>query len=355
MARQASELLRQRGAVLGVALFAALALVTTGMVAGTLSRSQDGDTIEVTAVFRDATGLRVGDDVRVAGVRVGRVTGTELGTGDQVGLALVTLGVDAGLGLRADTLAQIDYLNLMGQRFVSLGRPDGPAGARGSEVGTLADGDVIDLESTRPALDLTALFNAFRPVFDLIEPEEVNELAGNIVAVLQGQGPTLRSLLDQTGDLTHGLVERDAALSAVVDNVSDVLDTTVAHRDEITRLLAGLGDLSKGVAADRRRIATSLDSLARLSATTADVIEEAGPSFVEDAALSRSWFRYLTENEDLLVRGGLGLPKQLKVYLRTLGYGSYLNVYVCTLQVRAKGFDPSLDLGLGDQHAERCR
>ncbi|WP_377321571.1 hypothetical protein ACFJIY_20345 [Pimelobacter simplex] len=58
--RQLSELRRHKSAVLGVAVFAAVAVVLTSMVAGTLSRSTSGDTISVTAVFRDATGLRAG-------------------------------------------------------------------------------------------------------------------------------------------------------------------------------------------------------------------------------------------------------------------------------------------------------
>ncbi|MCG8153889.1 MCE family protein, partial [Pimelobacter simplex] len=106
--RQLSELRRHKSAVLGVAVFAAVAVVLTSMVAGTLSRSTSGDTISVTAVFRDATGLRAGDDVRVAGVRVGRVTGTRVGTGDERGLAVVTLSVAADQRLHDDVVAAID-------------------------------------------------------------------------------------------------------------------------------------------------------------------------------------------------------------------------------------------------------
>ncbi len=124
MSRQLSELARHKGAVLGVTAFTLLAVVLTFMVAGTLSRAQRGDAISVTAVFRDATGLRAGDDVRVAGVRVGRVTGTKVGTGEERGLAVVTMSVAADQVLHDDVTATIDYLNLMGQRYVALARPD---------------------------------------------------------------------------------------------------------------------------------------------------------------------------------------------------------------------------------------
>ncbi|WP_436699379.1 MCE family protein [Nocardioides sp. BYT-33-1] len=349
--RQLSELRRHRGAVLGVVAFAALALVLTGMVAGTLSRAQRGDAITVTVVFRDATGLRVGDDVRVAGVRVGRVTATRLGRGEERGLAVVTLSVAADQRLHDDVVASVDYLNLMGQRYVALSRPD-----RAADAGRMSDGARIPLDRTRPALDLTAMFNAFRPVFDLLQPADVNQLATNIVQVLQGQGPTMRHLLEQTAELTSGIVDRDVALAEVVDNVTLVLDTTERHRTEITRLVDGLASLTGGLARDRDRIGTSLDALARLSATSADLVDEVRGPAVEAAVLSNPWFRYLAGRSDLLAQTGAAVPRQLDTYLRTLGYGSYLNVYVCTLAAAGPGVPIALDLGIaGNRHSTRCR
>ncbi|HWJ82319.1 MAG TPA: MlaD family protein [Nocardioides sp.] len=352
MSRQLSELRRNKGAVVGVTLFTLLALVLTAMVAGTLSRAQHGDAITVTAVFRDATGLRAGDDVRVAGVRVGRVTGTELGSGDDTGLAVVTLSVAADQPLGTDVIASVDYLNLMGQRFVSLSRPEHPS----DSPARLQDGDRIPLEQTRPALDLTAMFNAFRPIFDLLQPGDVNALATNIVKVLQGEGPTLRNLLSQTADLTSGLVDRDATIAEVADNVTLVLQTTHQHRADIARLVDGLDSLTGGLAQDRDRIASSLDSIARLSRTTADLVDGAGPGLVDVTRLSDPWLAYLASRQDLLGRTSRAVPKQLAVYLRTLGYGSYLNTYVCTNYGQLKGSDAKFDLGVaGDRHSARCR
>lgn len=351
MSRQLSELARHKGAALGVVAFTVLALALTLTVAGTLSRTQGGDTITVSAVFRDATGLRPGDEVRVAGVRVGRVAETRVGTGDEAGLAIVTMTVDADQPLHADVVAAVDYLNLMGQRFISLSRPEQPR-----TEAALADGDRIPLRQTRPALDLTAMFNAFRPIFDLLQPADLNELATNIVRVLQGQGPTLEHLLAQTADLTTGLVDRDEVIGEVVDNVTLVLDTAHRHRADVTRLVAGLDDLMSGLSRDRDRIATSLDSVARLTETAAGLVEAAAPDLTEVVRLSDPWLGYLASRQNLLVATGAALPQQLDVYLRTLGYGSYLNTYICTHHLRMKGYDATLDLGaLGDRHSRRCR
>lgn len=351
MSRQLSELARHRGAVIGVSVFSLVAVLLTSMVAGTLSRSTSGDTITVTAVFRDATGLRAGDDVRLSGVRIGRVAETRLGSGEEQGLAVVTLRVDRAQGLHDDVVASIDYLNLMGQRYVAITRPD-----RDAEAGSLADGDRIPLARTRSALDLTAMFNAFEPIFDLLRPGDVNQLATNIVQVLQGQGPTIRHLLDQTAELTSGLVDREETIAQVVENVTLVMETADEHRAEITDLVDGLDSLTRGLAKDRDRIATSLESINRLSDTTADLLDDARPALQDVSALSQPWLGYLASRRNLLADTGQALPRQLKVYLRTLGYGSYLNVYVCTNHAVIKGVPARIDLGVaGDKHSARCR
>ncbi|GAB2983549.1 MCE family protein [Nocardioides montaniterrae] len=346
MGRQLSELRRQKGPVIAVAVFAVVALTMTLTVAGTLSRASSGDHIIVTALFSDATGLRKGDDVRVAGVRVGRVEDSRLGHGDQAGLAVVTLAVQSDQRLAANSGAAIDYLNLMGQRYVALERPTGTA------TGRLADGATIPLAHTKPALDLTALFNAFKPIFDLLQPADINLLAQNLIGALQGEGPTLRHLLEQTGHLTNGLADRDAVLSRVTTNVTAVLDATYAHRRSFTRLLDGLAKLSTGLAGDRRQIAAGLTSLARLSRITADVVAQAGPSVIDDARLSAQWLAWLRAHESGIVAAGASLPVQLRTYLRTLGYGSYLNTYVCNLMLRYQGQQAAL--WPGHHHSERC-
>ena len=346
MGRQLSELRRNPWPVIAVGIFTAVALTMTMTVAGTLSRASSGDHITVTAVFSDATGLRAGDDVRVAGVRVGRVSDSRLGTGDETGRAVVTLTVASDQHLAANTVAAVDYLNLMGQRYVSLERPSG------TPTGRLADGATIPLASTRPPLDLTALFNAFKPIFDLLRPDDINQLAQNLIGALQGEGPTLRDLLLQTGRLTNGLADRDAVLSRVTTNVTAVLDATYAHRQAFTALLAGLSRLSTGLAADRRQIAAGLASLARLSRVTADVVAQAGPSIIDDSRLSAEWLAWLQAHDQELVAAGGAIPKQLETYLRTLGYGSYLNTYVCNLMFRAGGQQGAL--WQTKKYSQRC-
>ncbi|WP_121258869.1 MCE family protein [Nocardioides ferulae] len=338
-------LLRHPGPLAGVLAFTLVAGLLTAAVAGTLARGTDGDSLRIEAEFRDAAGVRVGDDVRIAGVRVGRVSDTRL-HGET---AVLTLDVDAAQRVDTATRASINYLNLMGQRYVAL-----EPGPTADAVRPLREGESIPLARTRPALDLTELFNAFRPLFDSLRPDQVNRLAENIVATLQGEGPTLRDLTRQTARLTRDLVGRDEVIARVLDNVTLVLHTADDHRRQLVGLVRDLGTLTSGLAADREAIGAGMDDVSEVSTLLAGLAEETGPALTRDVARLRRLAGFLAQRTGPLNAALEGIPTQLGIYLRTLGYGSHLNVYVCTLAIRVLG-SPTLELPPGGVHSRRCR
>ncbi|WP_110206394.1 MCE family protein [Nocardioides daejeonensis] len=332
------------GPLLGVAAFAALALVLTLMVAGTLAGDSGTDRTRLRAQFRDATGLAVGDDVRIAGVRVGRVVDTELVDG----LALVTFEVDGRHVVDTGTTATIGYLNLMGERYVDL------AQGTTAEPRPLRAGETIPVARTRPALDLGAMFNAFRPLFDALAPEDLNELAGSVVQALQGQGATVGELTHQVAALTQHLAGRDEVIGRVLDNLTLVLTTADEHRTEITDLIGDLGGLARGLAQDRRRLGFALTDASTLAVLVEDLADRADDPLVNDLVELRRLTENLAAEAPLLGRFLTAVPMQFAVYLRTLGYGSHLNVYVCTLRGQLPGL-PAVDSFPGNRHTERCR
>ncbi len=99
------------------------------------------------AVFADVTGVYQGDDVRIAGVRVGTVKGIEIvdaemqdGT-EAPARAKVTFTVEKGVSLVESTHATIRYRNLVGQRYLSLTEVIGDSGTLepGSTIPVVAD------------------------------------------------------------------------------------------------------------------------------------------------------------------------------------------------------------------------
>ena len=108
--------MRYRGAMIGLSLFMVVAVTLTWLVYVTLRRDVAGQTVPYAAVFSDVFGLREGDDVRMAGVRVGRVEKIEL----QGDLAKVSFVVQSDQQLLGTTVASVTYQNIVGQRYLGL-------------------------------------------------------------------------------------------------------------------------------------------------------------------------------------------------------------------------------------------
>ncbi|MFD6452916.1 MlaD family protein, partial [Nocardia sp. NPDC060220] len=129
----------------GLTAFLLVAALLIWMVRVTLQRDVTGDTHAYSAVFSDVSGLRVGDDVRVAGVQVGRVDSIRIHGPD----AEVGFRIQRDQPVYANTIASVTYQNLIGQRYLGLSR------AESGDPTALAAGARIPLERTEPSFDLS--------------------------------------------------------------------------------------------------------------------------------------------------------------------------------------------------------
>ena len=183
--------MRTRKALIGFSLFAVIALGLTYVMWSTLLRSIDGETHEYTATFTDVLGLRSGDDVRMAGVRVGRIESIAL---DDANHPRVTFRVQADQQLYANTKALVRYQNLIGQRYVALAAGPGDAGP-------LSAGGEIPIERTEGSFDISTLLAGFQPLFAVLQPDQVNSLSETLVQALQGNGVSMSTLITEAAGL----------------------------------------------------------------------------------------------------------------------------------------------------------
>jgi phospholipid/cholesterol/gamma-HCH transport system substrate-binding protein len=329
--------------VAGVVLFAVLSLVLTGLVANTLAQSSAGDRNTYVAEFTDASGISPGDEVRIAGVRVGRVESRELSDG----VARVEFSVEEDQQVRTDTRAHISYLNLLGQRYLVLeaGAKPGPA---------MKAGDVIGTNRTAPALDLTELFNAFEPLFDALDPDDVNVLAREIVDMMQGQGPTIAHLTTQTADLTTHLADRDAIITRVIDNVTVVMTSMSEHRGEIADIIAGLNRLVGGLADDSGDIDAALTSMDRLTTSVDGLLDESAEPLTSSVSSMNSVGGTMVDELENFRTATNKLPVMLDAYARSMSYGSWLNIHICSLSIGLPG-DRTLLTGDVGPTSEACK
>lgn len=300
--------------------FVLVTTVATALLALSISNVGVSERTSYSARFTDVTSLNPGDDVRIAGVRVGQVD--ELEIIDQH-LARVHFSVDSSRRLPADTMAIIRYRNMIGQRYIALERGEQPS------TDYLEPGAEIPLERTRPALDLTELFHGFQPLFSALDPEEVNQLSGEIIQVLQGESGTVESLLAHTGSLTATLAERDRVIGEVITNLNSVLDTINNEGDALTTLVSTLQELVTGLADDREAIGESVEGMAALTTATAGLFETARQPLKESIAGLREVSETLVSSSDDVERFLVTAPEKFTEIGRIASYGSFLNFYLC--------------------------
>lgn len=331
--------------VLKSLVFTVVTVLATVALAGTIRNSTPGSSSSYTALFSDATSLNRGDDIRMAGVKVGTVTDVAVHDNRVAG---VEFTVQDAVRLPRGTTAQLRFRNLVGQRYISLEPPE----AGGTD--TLPTGHTFGLEETRPALDLTMLFNGFQPLMQFLDPKDVNALSGQIIAVFQGEGATVEGLLSSTASLTSTLAEKDQVIGELIDNLTSVLTTVNGRSDELDRTIVTLQQLVSGLAEDRETIGDTLDGMGRLTSSVADLLEEGRRPLKDSIASLGSLSAELADAEDVLNTFFERLPGKLDRIGRTASYGSWINFYECEITgviPRPEGYFG--DLG-AKPVAERC-
>ena len=299
--------------------FILVTTLATGLLIITIGNMSFAGSKEYKAEFVDATGVVKGDDIRIAGVKVGSVSGVEIVDRTR---ALVTFSVAEETPLSEATHASIRYRNLVGQRYISLSETIG-------DSGQLEEGATIPVGQTSPALDLTVLFNGFKPLFEALSPDDLNQLSYEVIQVFQGEAGTLEGLLSSTASVTQTLANRDQVINDLIDNLNEVL-VNVADRDqELTRLIQSFQVFIGGLKDDRKAILTSLDQISELSAQTAGLVGGIREPFVQDIKELRRFAGNVDRNKAELDRALQVLPIKLTKVGRTAIYASFFNFYLC--------------------------
>jgi phospholipid/cholesterol/gamma-HCH transport system substrate-binding protein len=303
-------------------IFAVAMLLFTAALAATIANQTPGSTTEYSAKFTDVTGVNKGDEVRIAGVRVGEVDDIKLVDRK---VALIDFSVAREVVLPRSVQATIRYRNLIGQRYINLSQGVGRPGER------LVAGATIPLDQTHPAVNLTQLFDGFKPLFQALSPEQVNQLSFELIQVLQGEGGTINSLLSHTASLTTAIADKDRVIGEVIDNLNQVLDTVNARDKEFTQLVITVRELIAGLSADRDSIGDAISSLGDLTDATAGLLHDARPPLKADIDQVGRLAGNLNDNQELVDRFLHTLPGKLDTLIPVGSYGSWFNFYLCDL------------------------
>lgn len=317
-----------RKPLIGFGIFALVSVLVTVLVWNTLARTVDGGTKEYSAVFTDVLGLRAGDDVRMAGVRVGKVEKIEL-TDDSN--ALVTFIVQDDQTLFGNTKALVRYQNLIGQRYVAL------APGSGGDATQLAEDSTIPVDRTEPSFDISALLNGFQPLFEVLEPEQVNRLSETFILALQGDRVSLSSFITQAATMATDFQRRDAILSDVITNLSGVMAGLAKRGGELETLITQTRALIGGLYEQGQSLLGSTEQIAGATTALVGMVGNIQPKLEAVQNSTRDALTLFLANGAKLDQAAIDLPAVLADAGRFTSEGAYANAYICRLDVSLYG------------------
>lgn len=344
-----------RTVLIGLSIFMVFTMTMTWLVYVTLRRDVAGPTTPYAAIFTDVFGLREGDDVRMAGVRVGRVEKIELQPGN---LAKVSFVVQSDQQVLGNTAASITYQNIVGQRYVGL-----YLGGIG-EPQRLPAGSVIPVERTDPSFDVTTLLNGYEPLFSMVDVEVADQLTKGAIKSLQGDPSAWTTLVDQSGKLTEAFAGQDEALGSMITGLDKLFGTIAKQNDNLDKTLANTQQVVNTFESRRPELVSSLGSISRVVTQLSSIADEVDPSLTAMLNREPGFVQHLVSIEPQIAFTGGNLPLLLKGLARVTNEGAFANIYACDLN--ATGFFPGFNdvtpiivaaatPGNKTQYSPRCR
>ena len=233
--------------------------------------------LQYKAVFTEAGGITVGNDVTLAGIKVGAVTGVSLDNGD----ALVAFTINSKYPLGSETTAHIKTGTLLGERVLTLesggggklNRTDPIPVTRTSSPYSLSDavGDLTTNTAGTDTQQLNQSLDTLSTTLDQIAPRLGPTFDGlsRLSKSLNSRNETLGDLLKTASDVTGILAERSQQVNSLILNANDLLAVLVERRQAIVDLLANTSAVSKqlvGLVADNEaELAPTLERLNKVN------------------------------------------------------------------------------------------
>ncbi len=308
-----------RSVSIKLTVFTVFTIIVTFALAGLIGKiSLFSDAYEIEAVFTDATGVLNGDPVKIAGVEVGKVSNFRV----EVGEAIVTMELNGDIELPENVIADIKFRNLLGQRVINLERPESPSSV------VLEEGGTIPVENTKPALDLSVVFNNLRPLIQSTNPEEINTVSRAVLAIFKGHEGDLEGVLGNLGELTTELADRDQRLAKLVGNLEKV--TTILNNESgsVRIGLSQFSDFMSALAEVTPEIERTVDQLNTASGKFGGLISRNRTNLDQELTDLAALLRIVRENLGPLDRVAKQLKEVLLATARTQGYGKWWNLYV---------------------------
>lgn len=272
------------------------------------------------ALMSDVTGLDAGDNVAVAGVTVGQVSGI---TTDH-GLALVTFGVNRNVRLPRDTQVGLRWENVLGQMYLQL-YPSGSGGPY------LAAGATIPENHEVGDADIGEFLNALGPVLQSINPTEANAFVEGVVGGLQGNLAQVGSLIDNAATVSQTVGSLDLQVGSVIDNLSTVIGTLGGRSRDLQDVVSNLATISTALASRNDTLDQVVENFSQVSGEFAQLLADNRTNLDTLISGLDTVADTLQSHRQDLDAGLSTLSAGLEPYTLISSYGQWFNIQVVYL------------------------
>lgn len=270
------------------------------------------------AEFADLGGLKLGDPVLVAGVRVGQVTGIELAN------ARVRVGfdVDGSADLGSETRAVIKVRTLLGAMFLALE----PAGR-----GELDEGDVIPLSRTTAPYDVVEAFSGLSERAGAIDTGQLAASLTTLADLTRNTPEEFRGALRGVSGLARTVASRDAELERLLEDLARVSRALASRDDDIVALLDDADVLFRALVGRRAAIHELLVATADMSRVLTDLVADSRADLAPALQHLDAVLALLRKNEDNIEASLKAFAPFARLFANVAGNGPWLDGYIFNL------------------------
>ncbi|MEO6204904.1 MAG: MCE family protein [Mycobacteriales bacterium] len=307
----------------GIGIVLILAVIAGAFNADKLPIIGGGTTYK--ANFSEAAGLKPNDEVRVAGVKVGKVTGVDL-DGDKVLVHFRVKNADFGKDSRAD----IRIKTVLGRKFLML-TPDGP--------GQLDPDQTIPLTRTSSPYDVSEAFQGLATTFDEIDTAQLEKAFNTLSDTFKDTPDEVRTSLTGLSRLSRTIASRDSQLKVLLER-SRTVTAILSQRDQdLTTFLSDSSLILQELRARREAIHQLLLTTVTLSEQLIALTRENRATLAPALARLRGVVTVLKANEANIDKAIPRLAAFTRIFSNNLGNGRWFDTVVQNLS-SPTGFQP---------------
>jgi phospholipid/cholesterol/gamma-HCH transport system substrate-binding protein len=302
---------RERNPVIigAVSLAVITAFVLAAFKAEDLPLIGGGDTYY--AAFSEAGGLKANDEVRVAGVRVGKVQSVDLDGGH----VKVTFKVQKGVDFGKDTGAAIKVKTLLGAMYLGLE----PAGR-----GQLPEGSEIPVQRTTSPYDVVHRS-------ERIDTDRLAKSLTTLGALTENTPEEFRSALSGLSDLSQNIAARDEQLNTLLRNTKKVSTVLGDRRGDLVTLMRDGDKLFQALTARRESVHNLLVATSQLSVQLTGLVRDTRADLKPALDHLKSVVDVLNRNQQNLDNSLRLMAPFYRVFANTLGNGPWFDTYIQNL------------------------